>query len=252
MVAQTGDGYDLASAHTELRNLAFDAADVHDFLSQVASMACHVIVPPAVCGVTLRRGAEVSTVGASGDGLAARADELQYERADGPCLQALATDSNVVVHDMARETRWGTYPHALLDIGLHSSLSIPLRVGGAPVGALNVYSREPHRHTAEEIARGEGFATGASAALGLVLRRVEHETLTEQMGEALVTRAAIDQAMGIIMGTRRCSASAAFAVLRSASQNSNRKTYEVAADLIAKTTGHRFEAPRPFAQRDGI
>jgi AmiR/NasT family two-component response regulator len=46
----------------------------------------------------------------------------------------------------------------------------------------------------------------------------------------------IDQALGIIMGQRRCSADEAFSVLREVSQTSNVKLRDVAARLITVTS----------------
>ena len=59
---------------------------------------------------------------------------------------------------------------------------------------------------------------------------------------ALAGRAVIDQALGIIMGQRRCSADEAFGVLREVSQTSNLKLREVAVRLITVTSGG---PPRP-------
>jgi AmiR/NasT family two-component response regulator len=47
----------------------------------------------------------------------------------------------------------------------------------------------------------------------------------------------IDQALGILMAQQRCSADEAFALLRTHSQNNNRKLRDVAADLITRVTG---------------
>ncbi|HEY2669885.1 MAG TPA: ANTAR domain-containing protein, partial [Rugosimonospora sp.] len=46
------------------------------------------------------------------------------------------------------------------------------------------------------------------------------------------SRAVIDQAKGIIMGERRCTAEEAFAILSKVSQDSNRKLRDVAAALV--------------------
>lgn len=46
------------------------------------------------------------------------------------------------------------------------------------------------------------------------------------------SRAVIEQAKGIIMGQRRCSADEAFAILARVSQDSNRKLREVAESLV--------------------
>jgi AmiR/NasT family two-component response regulator len=50
----------------------------------------------------------------------------------------------------------------------------------------------------------------------------------------------IEQAKGIIMGDRRCSADEAFAILTKLSQDTNRKLRDVAVVLVRRTT-----APKP-------
>jgi hypothetical protein len=74
--------------------------------------------------------------------------------------------------------------------------------------------------------------------------------IDDDLGAACVRRprirpAVIDQALGIIMGQRRCSADEAFAVLREVSQTGNIKLREVATRLITATTGQppRTEPP---------
>jgi response regulator NasT len=79
----------------------------------------------------------------------------------------------------------------------------------------------------------------------------------EQMHEALESRAGIEQAKGIIMADRRCSAEEAFAVLRELSQHSNRKLRNVAEALVATATQHSTTTdsdegrPRADRQRSG-
>jgi AmiR/NasT family two-component response regulator len=46
------------------------------------------------------------------------------------------------------------------------------------------------------------------------------------------SRAVIEQAKGIIMGERRCTADEAFRLIRKVSQDSNRKLRDVAAALV--------------------
>lgn len=59
---------------------------------------------------------------------------------------------------------------------------------------------------------------------------------------ALETRDVIGQAKGIIMGSMRCSADDAFALLTKQSMAENRKLTEIASEIVART-----ERPRPFA-----
>ena len=59
-------------------------------------------------------------------------------------LSAMRTATVVDVPDVTQETRWEQYrPHAFAK-GMRSSLSLPLRVEGASVCALNLYSLTAH------------------------------------------------------------------------------------------------------------
>jgi len=54
---------------------------------------------------------------------------------------------------------------------------------------------------------------------------------------SLISRAVIDQALGIIMATEHCTQARAFAILRSASQNSNVKLRNIAGAIVTSITG---------------
>ena len=58
-----------------------------------------------------------------------------------------------------------------------------------------------------------------------------------QLREAMTSRATIEQAKGIVMADRHCSADEAFAVLKRLSQDSNVRLAEVAAALVRQATG---------------
>lgn len=69
-----------------------------------------------------------------------------------------------------------------------------------------------------------------------------------QLKEALNTRAIIDQALGIVMAQRRCTAREAFEILRQVSQDRNVKLHQLAASIVEKVSGRppqrsRFEEP---------
>ncbi len=44
--------------------------------------------------------------GSTTDAIVRRADALQYDLGQGPCLTAWATQQSVLVHDVARDPRW--------------------------------------------------------------------------------------------------------------------------------------------------
>jgi AmiR/NasT family two-component response regulator len=59
-----------------------------------------------------------------------------------------------------------------------------------------------------------------------------------------MSRAVIDQALGVIMATEHCSQDKAFALLRSVSQHTNVKLRDLAATIVTRVSG---EPPRPTA-----
>jgi AmiR/NasT family two-component response regulator len=55
------------------------------------------------------------------------------------------------------------------------------------------------------------------------------------MRKAMENRAVIEQAKGILMSERRCTADEAFTILSRISQDANRKLRDVAAALVEQT-----------------
>ncbi|MGY1636950.1 ANTAR domain-containing response regulator [Geodermatophilus sp. SYSU D00742] len=56
--------------------------------------------------------------------------------------------------------------------------------------------------------------------------------LAENLDRAMQTRAVIEQAKGILMSQRRCTAAEAFQLLAAASQRSNRKLRDIAEAIV--------------------
>lgn len=216
-----------AAAYAELQHLILDGPDVTDFLQQLAALAS-AIVPGTHCGITLRRDGQIATV-VSSDDAAVRMDEVQYLRGRGPCLAAIQEGTRIEVPDMEIETRWGTTPNTPRRTA-STALSLPLTIDGHTQGALNLFATTPpHAFTDHDIGRAEAFTAQAATALTILLRHASHTVLDDELREALVTRAVIDQALGILMVTRKVST--------------------IAAELIERMTGHPPEPPRPLTQR---
>lgn len=234
----------MAEALPELSGLLLSTRSVAGFLDELAQVAARSLSVPVSCGITLEQQRRPLTV-ASSDPLARAADEGQYGRGQGPCLQALRDGQPVSVPDWAIERRWGSYPAYLLAFGVGSSLSLPLTADGQVVGALNLYARTAAAFGPGDRDRAGALADRCSAVLSVVLRQARQAELTEQLREALASRSTTDQAIGIIMGQQRCGAAEAFAVLRTASQLRNRKLRDVAADVITSVSGQPPEST-PF------
>ncbi|MFS4091530.1 ANTAR domain-containing protein [Streptomyces sp. AF1A] len=222
-----------------------------DWLLETASLYefLHHLVEDAVatagadgCGVTVQRRQGPLTVVSTG-GVAEKLDEKQYGQNDGPCLQALRTGQAVHVPDTLEETRWGAYPAFAADLGVRSSLSLPIPVHAHTAGALNFYAGDPDGFSADDRHMLASFAAQAGGGIALAQRLADMEDFTRDLQTALASRRVIDQAIGSIMQQRRCTDEAAFGLLRRLSQETNLKLRDVCTRLLTDLAG------RPPAQR---
>lgn len=70
-----------------------------------------------------------------------RVDEYQFTYGEGPCLDAVATGSPVLVPDLgaAGEVRWPGFARAALDDGISAVFALPVVVASVRIGALDLF-----------------------------------------------------------------------------------------------------------------
>jgi GAF domain-containing protein len=220
-------------AFAELGRIKFIETDLDVVLAKVADLAKRTI--PGADEVS------VSLVGAGGGhtaaftgGLGLILDEWQYQHGHGPCLAAAAANITVTVADMAGESRWPQWVGRAIDAGVHSCLAVGLPLQESVSGALNVYATTPNAFDEDAIILAETFGGYAAVAMANAHQYDSTGTLTERTQAAMDSRALIEQAKGIVMAQRRCTADDAFASLATVSQNTNRTVGDVAAALVAR------------------
>jgi GAF domain-containing protein len=180
---------------------------------------------------TLVRNDRAWTAAYTGE-LALAADEMQYARDYGPCVDAGRTGATLLITDMREETRWPDYSAHVVACDVLSSLSVPLPIQTDVIGALNCYSRKPSAFSAEAIEIAEELAGHVAVAVANAVAYTQAATLVEQMRKAMDSRSVIDQAIGVVMAQNRCDAQAAFAILTRASQNRNIKLRDIARSTV--------------------
>jgi GAF domain-containing protein len=120
---------------------------------------------------------------------------------------------------------------------------MPLQSAGLVLGSLNIYAFESDAfdERAEEL--GELFA--APAAISVLNAQVlaQARLLVDQLQRALLSRAVIERAMGVLMSRTGCDADEAFEKLRVISQNENRKVGLVAESLLNEAVRRARAAP---------
>jgi hypothetical protein len=137
------------------------------------------------------------------------------------------------------ERRWLLVNSAVFDGPRPTAISMQVR----DVTAVGRDVLEALRHYRELLADGD-LRSGAQRrrveeASALVDVVEDYDRLAAevaQLHEAMTSRSTIEQAKGIVMADRRCSADEAFAVLRRLSQDSNVRLAHVAAALVRQAT----------------
>jgi GAF domain-containing protein len=224
---------DATSAFAELGRIKLGETDLDGVLTQVARLARDTLPGAGEVSITLVRGEKAATAAATGE-TAVLLDALQYAERAGPCLLAAAGESTVSVPDTAAETRWPAWAGHATEAGAGSVLSVGLPILDDVTGSLNIYGAAPNAFDDEAVRLAQAFAGYAAVALGNAHLYDSTANLAEHLRTAMESRAVIEQAKGILMGERRCTADEAFAMLTKVSQDSNRKLRDVAATLVAQ------------------
>jgi GAF domain-containing protein len=222
-------------AFTDLGGVLLSEETVDHLLQLATELAERSLPSAASVSLTLPRDGERFTPHAT-DQAARDLDEVQYATGQGPCLEALqnATVVNAAL-DQAPDG-WAPLATAALERELRSVLSTPLMAEDRALGALNVYSRRADPLPDAEVHLAGLLAQQAGAVLACALAYQDVSAINAQLQEALASRDLIGQAKGILMHTERCDADQAFDILRRASQRTNRKLRDIAAELVAATT----------------
>ncbi len=166
----------------------------------------------------------LKTVASSSD-LILRADGLQYELDEGPCLDAVWVEGLFVIPDLVADGRWPRWAPQAAELGVASMLSLHLFTDAA-LGSLNLYSLRPRDYDHSDIEAARVVAAHASVV-------VAYTRSEQNLWQAIDSRNLIGQAQGILMERFGLTPEKAFAVLRRYSQHHNRKLAVLAEELVS-------------------
>lgn len=223
---------------------AVDAAEVR--LQRLVNMIVEFAVDAVGCDgatLTVESGGTFSTVRTS-DSRLVHIDEAQYEARSGPCIEALSRPDPVIVEDFVEDGRWPNVAELALSLGVKSSLSVGVRIDADKklAASLNFYSRERRHFADEHVRSGQSFSAQLGAALSSAQMHRATARLASEMAQALQSRAVIDQAKGMVMRERGCTADEAFDVLRGVSQTRNVRLADVAGRIVSDgRSGRTFD-----------
>lgn len=200
-------------------------------LSRVADLTVEAVAPADLAGITMmvegRHRTAVFT-----DETAPEIDQTQYDTGEGPCLDAFHEGSVKQIQSTLSDGPWPEFRRAAAEHGIRSTLSLPLLVDKASVGAMNLYARRERAFSDEDVDTASLFASQAAIVLANAQAYWDARELSSGLAEAMKNRAVIEQAKGMLMSAQACDEDAAFELLVRASQRENLKLRDIAQRIV--------------------
>ena len=224
---QDAMGILVAQMHDLVQAMSHDQPDGIG-VSRVVQFAAAATPGAEHAGISLITGhRRPRTIGATGE-LPMQVDQIQYELAEGPCVQVLIKSDLVWAGDLSTDPQWPRFgPRAVEDTGVRSMASFRLFLSQDSRGALNFYSATPQAF--DQLALGVGALFASYASLALLSDF--HRDKAMHLERALESSREIGTAMGILMARELVTAEQAFDMLSKASQHTHRKLRDIARDV---------------------
>ncbi|MFF4364293.1 GAF and ANTAR domain-containing protein [Streptomyces sp. NPDC001604] len=223
---------EFAEAMAQLARNLLAQDSVQGTLDEITSSAVRLVEGCDAAGILAIRKGRAVTLSSCGEMVEA-SDRLQGELAEGPCFdlarRAKGADGERVfrIADLTGpQPTWPRFAAAARDLGIGSMTGVLLYTLDEDFGALNLYSRRPGAFGKDIETAGWLLASHAAVALA------DARTI-DQLEDAMKTRHAIGEAMGILMERHKLSEDDAFDVLRRISQHHNIKLRDVAQRVRA-------------------
>jgi GAF domain-containing protein len=205
-----------------------------DTLLRVTEITIDALPAAEMAGISLLGEDGTPTTGVFTHQEAPEIDGAQYDAGRGPCLDAWRERRVVRLEDVnAMVEEYPEFADAARRHGVTSVLSLPLVAGKHGLGALNLYATTSKAFSPDDEATGTVLAAAAAIVLANASAYWEASQLSEQLSEAMKSRAVIEQAKGVLMArSPELDADGAFDVLRRASQRENVKLREIAQRIV--------------------
>lgn len=224
-----------AETFGEVARALASGGDTKHILQQIVDLAVEHLEACEYAGITVVEGRKVTSPASSHE-VPRTVDHIQSETGQGPCVDAIKEKEIFETGDLSCDERWPEFSRrAFEETGIHSVLSLRLFVQEDTMGALNLYSRQPHAFDDSNVAMGSVFAAHAAVAMQSSRRQGELEDKAR-------SRDVIGQAKGILMARSGVDEDRAFEMLKNASQRMNVKLRQVAEEIASGKPLHEGPA----------
>jgi GAF domain-containing protein len=231
------DARNRMSAFSDVARALASATDEDTRLKVAVDAAVSLVGRCDHAGITVNENRKLFTR-ESTDDVVRRANELQTELGEGPCLDVMRDQNTVVSTDLSQEPRWPAWaPRVHAELGVRSMMSLLVYTETQSFGALSLYSGNGRAFDADDVAVGQALVSQLAVTMAA-------ERQIDQLGLAMHNRLIIGQAQGFLMGTLDMTAEQAFDYLRRVSMNTNRKVVDVAAEVVRERKRIVLDNPR--------
>lgn len=141
--------------------------------------------------------------------------------------EVVTSKKPLAVYDVRQEQRY-KYRDLAVKEELTSMLSVPMAVKDRTIGIINVYTKNPHHFSQDEIDVLQMVAN--QAAVAVENTKLMEETLRAK--EALETRKLVERAKGILMRMNSLSEDSAYKLIHKKSMDSCRSMKDIAESII--------------------
>lgn len=168
------------------------------------------------------------------DAVSALIEELQFTLGEGPCVDAFQQQRPVAEPDLAdpARLRWLAFTPSAVEAGARAVFGFPLRVGGARIGALNLYRDRSGPLTGDQYADALMMAAVAAQAVIGMQANAPPGALGAELEVGANFQFVVHQASGMVAIQLGVNVTEALIRLRAHAFREGRLVADVAHDVV--------------------
>lgn len=227
---------DEAALALSLRRLSLSREDNGSVVSAIEAVlnSCVDLFGVGGAGVLIADEQDMLRYVAASDEPGRILEKTEASAGEGPCTEAYVTAQVITTRDVAAEAqRWPVLSASMSGQPVRAVLGTPVRLGGVPVGTLDVYMDTPHDWDESEISALGRFAEVIATTLHAAVQAHTAGELARQLQYALDYRVVIERAVGYLMARESVDPVTAFNALRTAARSRRTKIGVIAEHVLA-------------------
>jgi hypothetical protein len=172
------------------------------------------------------------------DDIAARIEDLQFTLGEGPCVDAVAAGSPILIPDLTEfediaVERWPAFLEGAGAAGVMAVFALPMRIGAISVGVMDLYRDRPGDLAADDLSAALLAADAAALALMHLDPQLEG-AFTDDLGARSSYQMQVHQATGMVQVQADVKTEEAFLLLRARAFSTGMPLIEIAVDVVER------------------